>query len=288
MVENQTREIQRKANLINTLMGVALMGMVFVTVLMILYITLRKRSEQKLIESKKLYDFAVEGAGVGVWSWKLGQNKNHWSEQFFTLLGYEENEIRPSLSEWRARLHPDDRGYVRAAVEAHLNHGAKYQVEFRLLNKHGEYKWFKALGHTHRDSHGKPIEMAGSLQDIHARKLRDIKLETASDALQIEVSKRSEAEKLSKMQRDRLQVILEQASDGIHILNFNGDVVECSRSFCTMLGYSKEETMSLNVKDWDSNYSERELDLLIADLMQNPTTFETIHKKRMAPNSQSR
>ncbi|TAP40130.1 PAS domain S-box protein [Alteromonas sp. KUL49] len=280
MVEKQTAEIQKKADLINTIFGVALIVLLAVIAQMARLIVLKKRSERSLIESKKRYDLAVEGTGVGVWSWKVGPNKNHWSEQFFSLLGFEENEIRPSLDEWRSRLHPDDRDYVYAALDAHFARGAKYQVEFRLLNKQGEYKWFKALGHTLRDDDNKPIEMAGSLQDIHTRKLRDIALESTASELQQEVGKRADAEKLSKMQRDRLQVILEQASDGIHIVDGSGRIIECSRAFCTMLGYTKEEIMRLTVDDWDQNYPKRSLQQQISDLMRNPTTFETTHRKK--------
>jgi PAS domain S-box-containing protein len=51
--------------------------------------------------------------------------------------------------------------------------------------------------------------------------------------------------------RDRLKTLLDLASDGIHILDDQGNLVEFSQSFANMLGYTAEEAASLNVADWD-------------------------------------
>jgi diguanylate cyclase (GGDEF)-like protein/PAS domain S-box-containing protein len=64
-----------------------------------------------------------------------------------------------------------------------------------------------------------------------------LRLQRNNDAL-----RRSEA-------RNRL--FLRTASDGVHILDASGGVVEASDSFCTMLGYSREEVLQMNAAQWD-------------------------------------
>ncbi len=280
LVEDQTESIQKKSDTINLLMGLALIILLAIIGLMTRLFWLKKHSEKELLESKMLYDLAVEGTGVGIWSWKAVSNEAYWSEQFFTLLGFKNNEIEPSFKEWKNRLHPDDREPTIAALEAHFNEGSDFQVEFRLREKSGAYRWFRVMGHSLKDKDNNPTEMAGSLQDIHQRKLRDLALEAATLNLTSEVTLRSQAEKLSKMQRDRLQVILEQASDGIHILNRYGDVVECSHAFGHMLGYSREEALQLNVRDWEGQMPDDQVEDVINDLIQMPKTFETLHRKK--------
>ena len=85
--------------------------------------------------------------------------------------------------------------------------------------------------------------------------------------------------------------LLTLASDGIHILDARGNVVYCSLSFAQMLGYTHDEALQLNVSDWDCAVPEAahlhkedlEHGRLVAfgiDLMANPTTLETLHRRK--------
>jgi PAS domain-containing protein len=46
---------------------------------------------------------------------------------------------------------------------------------------------------------------------------------------------------------EKIRTILRYASDGIHILDVEGNVVEASNSFCAMLGYTPAEVIGMNV-----------------------------------------
>ncbi len=155
---------------------------------MIRLIILKKHSEHELLESTKLYDLAVEGTGVGIWSWKAASNEAYWSEQFFVLLGYKNNEIKASFREWKNRLHPDDMEWTITALEAHFNEGSDFKVEFRMREKSGAYRWYRVMGHSIKDSDNKPVEMAGSIQDIHERKRSEQAIKDASQKLEAVVS----------------------------------------------------------------------------------------------------
>ena len=52
--------------------------------------------------------------------------------------------------------------------------------------------------------------------------------------------------------------LLHNASDGIHILDEEGDVVEASDSFCAMLGYTRDEVIGMNVGMWDVGFETAE------------------------------
>lgn len=49
------------------------------------------------------------------------------------------------------------------------------------------------------------------------------------------------------------QVLLQTASDGIHILDDQGNLLQFSENFARMLGYPGEELRHLNVQDWDTS-----------------------------------
>ncbi len=80
--------------------------------------------------------------------------------------------------------------------------------------------------------------------------------------------------------KDRLQTLLDMASDGIHILDEAGNVKEFSQSFSRMLGYTPEETAQLNVLDWDAKIPRPVLKDRIQALIEKGGTFETRHRRK--------
>jgi diguanylate cyclase (GGDEF)-like protein/PAS domain S-box-containing protein len=80
-----------------------------------------------------------------------------------------------------------------------------------------------------------------------------------------------------KLNEDKFKNLLDLASDGIHILDLNGNVVECSQSFAKMLGYSYEEALQLNANQWDANIHEDKLVNGIQYLIKHPRKFNTKH-----------
>ncbi len=47
----------------------------------------------------------------------------------------------------------------------------------------------------------------------------------------------------------RYRTLMEQASDGIHTYDFQGNLIEVNTTLCEMLGYTREQLLRLNVKD---------------------------------------
>ena len=80
-----------------------------------------------------------------------------------------------------------------------------------------------------------------------------------------------------KLNEDKFKNLLDLASDGIHILDLNGNVVECSQSFAKMLGYSYEEALTLNANQWDVNINKDKLLNGIQYLIKHPKKFNTKH-----------
>jgi len=78
----------------------------------------------------------------------------------------------------------------------------------------------------------------------------------------------------------RLNALLEAASDGIHILDQNGNLGQFSQSFASMLGYTDEEISGFNVVDWDAQIPKEKIPEVIQDLIKTPATFETQHRRK--------
>ncbi|MEZ4528270.1 MAG: PAS domain S-box protein [Desulfobacterales bacterium] len=114
-------------------------------------ITDRIRAQQALRESEARWQFALEGIGDGVWDWNVETNTVFFSNQWKRMIGYEPEEIGDSLTEWSARMHPDDTDYVYREINKHLSgENPVYYSEHRVQCKDGTYKWILDSGKVMR------------------------------------------------------------------------------------------------------------------------------------------
>jgi len=85
-----------------------------------------------------------------------------------------------------------------------------------------------------------------------------------------------------RRESEKNQAFMRFASDGIHILDLQGRVVEVSDSFCAMLGYARSEMLEMHVFDWDVGLEWNERAQWVPRLVQGQpsTVFVTKHRCR--------
>jgi diguanylate cyclase (GGDEF)-like protein/PAS domain S-box-containing protein len=95
-----------------------------------------------------------------------------------------------------------------------------------------------------------------------------------------DITSRERAEIALKQEAEKSLALLHNASDGIHIVNRSGHIIEVSDRFCRMLGYSRTELLGMHVSGWDANCSAQEIDALLAEQFNNPhrSQFQTVHR----------
>lgn len=85
-----------------------------------------------------------------------------------------------------------------------------------------------------------------------------------------------------RRQGEHAVALLKNASDGVHILNRQGRIVEANDAFCASLGYSRDEVIGMSVGQWDPGVSGEQIE---ASMAQNfaakwPEQFETRHRRK--------
>ena len=143
--------------------------------------TERKRAEDALHESEQRWQFALEGAGEGVWDWDAQTNQVYFSRQWKAMLGFAEGEVGNTLDEWDKRVHPDDRQDVYKKINAHFSRKTPvYQSEHRVRCKDGGYKWILDRGKVIKwMDDGRPLRVIGTHTDITERKCVEEELRQA-------------------------------------------------------------------------------------------------------------
>lgn len=148
-------------------------------------ITERKRTETALRESESRWQYALEGAGTGVWDWNVATNELYLAPGLKAQLGYQDHELANEFSTWETRVHPDDLPRVMAEVTEYFEgRRPDYDVEYRMRSKSGEYIWIRARGKVMAWSgEGKPLRMLGVHDDVTDRKRAELALENRIVAL---------------------------------------------------------------------------------------------------------
>ncbi len=137
----------------------------------------RKHSEERLRESEERYSLAVSGANDGVWDWNLETDEIYLSPRWKEMLGYGPEELLPRPDEWFSRVHQDDLGRLRKDLSDHLaGRTDHFKNEHRMRHRDGRHLWMLSRGIAVKGPSGSAHRIAGSLTDIHRRKMTEAQL----------------------------------------------------------------------------------------------------------------
>lgn len=187
------------------------------------YVNELKQKELSLRKSESQLRLSQNSGGVGTWEADLITNKLVWSDSCRALIGL----IRePKWDDFINALYPEDRQRVINAIQSHIKHGTKYEVEYRVITTTGSIRWIRSSGQVERNAQGKPIIMRGIAQDITEHHKNQQRIE-----------------RLLEEQR----AILDNRLVGIATVR-NQKIVWANPACETMLGYKKGETVGVSAR----------------------------------------
>jgi PAS domain S-box-containing protein len=201
------------------------------------------------------YALAVAGTDAGLWDWDIVTNELYSSDRLLKLLGFAPDEISLTMDWFWDRLHPDDVPGTRDALDAHLEHGEPFDLEYRLGTKSGDYRWFHARGQAQRDEAGRPIRMSGSITDIDGRKRAEQELQ------------RSE---------ERFRGLMEQSPLAMEILSPDGQITETNSAWMELWGLTDETDKTRILATYNMLTDPQVVELGIAPLVQRAFAGESV------------
>ncbi|RUU87469.1 PAS domain S-box protein [Mesorhizobium sp. M7A.F.Ca.MR.176.00.0.0] len=163
----------------------------------------RKQAEARIAEAETRWNFALAGAGQGVWDLDMRKGGTTYSSTWVKMLGYADGELDGDTDRWLTMIHPDDRETVAEADRAHLEGKTPFfEAEFRMRHKDGHWMWILDRGKAiERDEDGRLIRAIGSLTDITRRKEAEERLTVSAAMLADE--------------KERLRVTLQSIGDAV-------------------------------------------------------------------------
>jgi PAS domain S-box-containing protein len=130
-------------------------------------ITERTRAEESLRRSESYLAEAQRLAHIGSWAWEVpGRNALYISEEWYRLYGFDPKDGMPDWGQRLQRIHPEDRGGFRAAIDRAIAEKSDYDVEFQILPPHSPGRYIHSVGHPVLSPSGEVLQFVGVSMDI--------------------------------------------------------------------------------------------------------------------------
>jgi PAS domain S-box-containing protein len=114
---------------------------------------------------------AAEATHDAVRLWSVTTGALSWPQGLETLLGFSPSAATDNIGFWQKQLHPQDRARTGASIrEAFAGESDHWTGEYRFRHSDGSYLDVLERAYIVRDSLGRPVQFAGSLMNITARK----------------------------------------------------------------------------------------------------------------------
>ncbi|MFM7383866.1 MAG: PAS domain S-box protein [Microcystaceae cyanobacterium] len=180
-----------------------------------------KVTEELLQLTEERLRFLLESSPVVIYTCppQVATDCTYISKNVKKILGYGSGEFISHYGFWQKQIHPEDRARVIAGWEYFLDRG-NYTQEYRFGHAEGHYLWIRDERQLIRDSAGQAKEVIGSVIDISDRKQVELSLQASEK---------------------HLNTIVSNISDGIIILDRQGQICFANPMAGTMLNLRPEE-----------------------------------------------
>lgn len=130
-------------------------------------------------ELQKLLDDVTDLAKIGGWEVDLISNTVYWSPMTKKLHEVDP-DFEPDLELATNFYREDVRDTVTMYIERSIKSGEPIDYELPIITAKGNERWMKCIGKVEYKNK-KPIRIVGSFQDIHDRKIAELRLQNTAD-----------------------------------------------------------------------------------------------------------
>lgn len=186
----------------------------------------RRRHEERLQLAKVI----IDKSPVILFRRRAGDDPRlEFVSENINQFGYKASDFLEGTIAFKDIVHPDDQDFLREQIEFHTDRDDdEYMQEYRILTRNGEVRWLSDRTVVVRDEDGNKIFHQGILTDITGRRLAEEKMLT---------------------EKDKLIRILETAAEGFMMIDLDLRYVEVNATYCSMLGYSRDELIGISPYD---------------------------------------
>ncbi len=198
-------------------------------------ITERKKIEEKQLEAQDFLKETQTIANMGTYIWDSSSGIWSSSEIMDSIFGIDLDYNRTTESMLNI-VHPNWRQMIEQYFNEVILTKTNFDKEYKIIriNDKAE-RWVHGVGRFKINAKNGSMIMVGTIQDITNRKIMEIEL--------IKAKERAE-ESNSKFKN-----YVENAPDGVIVADEKGNFLEVNPAASFITGYSKEELLTMSIKD---------------------------------------
>jgi PAS domain S-box-containing protein len=137
-----------------------------------------KRIEQSLRVTQARLESTLEASSVGTWTWHIGSDRliaDEFTARMFSVAADAAARGLP-VAAYLQVVHEEDRAQVADALGRAIELCSAYDIEYRVRQSDGAFRWVQARGRVESDGAGQATYFHGAVIDITDRKLSELSL----------------------------------------------------------------------------------------------------------------
>ncbi|HXW54982.1 MAG TPA: PAS domain S-box protein [Candidatus Cybelea sp.] len=151
---------------------------------MVTDITEEKRAKEALRQSEERFRLAAQAGKMFAYEWDVSTDVIVRSPEAAQILGIDE-AAQITGQQILAKVHPDDREGLAAAVAALRPEKPYLQINYRLARPDGTVIWVERNSRAHFDAQGRMLRVVGMVTDITERKLAEEALRESEERFRL-------------------------------------------------------------------------------------------------------
>jgi len=210
-----------------------------------------EKSAQMLAEGQRI-------AQYGSWYRDLIEEQIEWSDQIYTILGYEPGAFEPNFDVFFEHIHKDDRAHVQKALRLLRQSFDPYFFEYRIVQPDGTIRYIEAQGEISKNASGDAVSISGVMNDVTEHKLAELsiielnegleqRVETRTRALKNAIAEHQQTQELLLDSEARMRAIVDTAADGIISINGEGQISSFNSAAERIFGWSAADVINKNI-----------------------------------------
>ncbi|SFF11570.1 PAS domain S-box protein [Flavobacterium xueshanense] len=206
-------------------------------------ITELRKTQENLVENEKLLNEAQKIAKIGSWEFIFFNKKMIWSEELYSLYEIEKKPNQNLFQIYLNFFNKEDIVSFQNKIDKAIIDKEPFEFEQAALFS-DKVKWFNIIVFPVIDSNGKVEAIRGNIQDISLKK-QIVEALKAKEKAEVDFKLKVIEEKSNA----KFKNYIENAPDGVFVLDEKGNYLEANHAATILTGYSKEELLTMKFDD---------------------------------------
>jgi signal transduction histidine kinase len=152
-----------------------------------------KRMEESLRETQARLNSTLAAGSIGTWTWDIVNDRLAADEFTARMFSIEVDAAAKGLpaAAYLQVIHEEDRPGVEDALARAIESCGPYDIEYRVRQRDGGFRWLQARGRVEGDAAGNALNFHGAVMDITERKQAEEEVRRLNEDLEQRVAQRT-------------------------------------------------------------------------------------------------